>query len=302
MRERFFDYAMPQWCQGAFGAQLGTQGLVGLSKALSTALDLVPTDQWPTVQAAGVTLSCVLPDMGRVKGPKSDPLPPFAPGFNSKKHKKRVYDALNKALDDAAAAGIKFIIVFAGMDTGEARDVQFQRIVEGFTLAHGGADESLIEKAERLGITFIMEMLNTVGDEATWKGHPGYLGNATAELVEKVVSVIDSPWFKLAFDVYHITMMGEDVFAMIERYHAYIAYVHIAGVMRQADGHHPQNRGEITLAGQVVDYGAVCAKLKQYVPKGTYILFEWIPTTNEPAAVQAAIKMAIAICENEIGA
>lgn len=297
--ERFFRYAGADWCQRLFGAKYDTAGLCSVAKALDVDLDLVAHDQWPQVQKASVGLSCVLPDMG-VEGPEHKPVAPFIPGFNKLETAERTYAAIDTALDWAAVAGVKFVLVFTGFDSGDARDVQFQSIVDGYTKPRGSAPESLIKKAERLGITFVVEMLNTEGDEATWKGHPGYLGNNTAELVEKVIRPIGSRNFLLAFDVYHVVMMGEDPIEMIEKYHDVIGYVHVAGVMGEPSEKNPLNRGELTLQGQKVDYAQVCAKLAEHLSQGAYVLLEYIPTKTDPVEVQADLAAAIKLCESKI--
>lgn len=300
VNKRHFRFALPQWCQGLFGAKFDTPGLIRVAKELDLDLDLMPFSEWDATKNAGVHLSCVLPDMG-VEGPENKVVAPFVPGFNNPEHAERTYAAIDKALDRAAAAGVKFILVFTGFDTKEDRAIQCQRIVEGYTVIRGSAQESLIKKAERLKITFVIEMLNTEGDEATWKGHPGYLGNNTAELVANVIRPIGSPNFKLAFDVYHVRMMGEDPIEMIEKYQDVIGYVHVAGVVLQVgSGHHPKNRGELDLDGQLVDYAQVCAKLAEFLPEGTYLLLEYIPTETDPARVQTDLATAIAICESKI--
>ena len=296
-QQRHFRYAIPQWCQALFGAKYDTAGLLKVAKELDCDLDLMPHDQWDKAKEAKVGLSCILPDMGN--GPDGKPLAPFAPGFNDPKHTERVHKAIDTALDRASAAGVRYVIVFAGMDTGEARGKQFKRVVDGFTTKKG--KESLIQKAERLKVTFVIEMLNTKGDEATWRGHPGFLANNTEELVKNVVRPIRSDRFKLAFDIYHITLMGEDALELVKMYHNDIGYVHVAGVMKQAEGHHPKNRGELTLPGQQVDYATICAKLSEHLPKGTYLLLEYIPTKAGPAEVQRDLAAAIALCESKIG-
>ncbi|OGJ67623.1 hypothetical protein A3B61_02070 [Candidatus Peribacteria bacterium RIFCSPLOWO2_01_FULL_53_10] len=260
----------------------------------------MPFGEWNATKDAGVRLSCVLPDMG-VEGPESKPVAPFVPGFNNPETAERTYAAIDTALDRAAKAGIKYILVFTGFDTKEDRAIQCQRIVEGYTVIRGSAQESLIKKAERLGITFVIEMLNTEGEEATWKGHPGYLGNNTAEIVANVIRPIGSKNFLLVFDVYHVRMMGEDLIEMIEKYHDVIGYVHVAGVVVQVGGgHHPKNRGELDVNGQLVDYAEVCAKLAEYLPQGTYVLLEYIPTETDPTKVQQGLADAITICESKI--
>jgi len=289
---RHFRIALAEWCNSGFGAELDIAKQCVLAKRLDADLDLVPYDQWGAVKEAGVAMSCVLPDMGD--------MPPFVPGFNDPAHCERVRGAISLALDRASEYDVPFVIVFTGMATKGDRDEQFRLIVEGFTKPGDGERESLVTKAERLGVTLIIEQLNTQGEEKTWRGHPGYLGTSVSELVEKVIVPIGSTHFRLAFDVYHVVMEGLDPLAMIEKHHGHIAYVHAAGVMRQEGGHHPKNRGELHLAGQVVDYPAVMAALAKYVPEGTYCLLEYIPNEQDPAAVEANLAAAIQLCESKV--
>lgn len=299
--KRYFKYAVPDWCNRLFGAKHETVGLIELAKKIDADLDLVDYDNWNTVQTAKVGLSCVLPVMG--KDDQGEDYAPFVPGFNNPAHYDRVYGAVDEAIDKAAEANPKvpFVLVFSGFDTGEDHDVQYQRIVEAYTKPKTDGGESLVAKAERLGVTLVIEMLNTLGEEETWKGHPGYLANDTTELVDKVIRPIGSKAFHLAFDVYHIVMMGEDPIAMADAHGDVIGYIHVAGVITQSEGHHPKNRGELTIEGQEVDYKAVMAKLASILPEGTYCLLEYIPTESDVATVQVNLEAAIDYCESGIG-
>jgi len=213
-------------------------------------------------------------------------------------HAERTRNAVSTALDDAAENNIGFVIVFAGYDTGEASTIQYQRIVDGYLDDSSG--ESLVAKAERLKVKLIIEMLNTKGDDETWRGHSGYLGNSTDELVNHVVKPINSTHFRLAFDIYHVVMMGEDPLKMLEAHGEYIAYIHVAGVMTNEDGSpHPQNRGELHLDGQAIDYPVVMAAAK-HVPKGTFCLIEYIPEPENPDQVEKDLRTARDLCEQNI--
>jgi len=298
LTKRHFIYTLPYWCHHDFGAKHGTKELIGLAKKVGADLDLVPFNQMDEVQNAGVRMSCVLPVMGQDKN--GEDFPPFLPGFNNPEHHDRVYNAVDEAITKAAASDVPFVLVFSGYDTGGDRDEQFDLIVKGFTVPKEVGGESLVAKAVRLKVTLVVEMLNTAGDPETWKGHPGYLANNTAELVEKVIRPIGSDFFKLAFDVYHIVMMNEDPIEMIEKWGPYIGYIHVAGVMREGDGFAPTNRGELTLPGQVIDYPTIMAKLAGVVPKGTYCCLEYIPTRSKLETVQADLQAAIDLLESGI--
>lgn len=293
MKKRHFRYALAHWCLCLCPPKFKLPELCDVAQRDKLGLDLVPYADWKQVKNNDATLSGVLPDMGD--------LPPFVPGFNNPEHSERVYAAIDLALDRAAAAKIKFVLVFTGYDTGEDRDQQFRRIVDAFTAPSLRHAESLIKKAERLGITFVIEMLNTKGDAETWKGHPGYLGDDMVELVDKVVMPIGNANFKLAFDIYHLVMMGADPIEMIEEFHDMIGVVHVAGVMAKDGGGYEQtNRGELTLEGQAIDYAAVGALLAKYLPAGTWVLLEYIPTQVDPATVRKNLRAAIDLVESKM--
>lgn len=300
MANRHFQWFLADWCHRQFGAKLGIVGLAQVCKALGTGLGLVDEAKQDMIQASGVPLTCVLPPME----PDADgtQYAPFVPGFNDPKHQDRVYKAVDAAIDQAAKAKIPHVIVFSGMDTGEDRVGQFGRIVKAYTEPKVAGGESLITKAERLGVSLVMEALNTKGDPVTWRGHPGYLAQSTSELVQRVIEPVRSRSFRLCYDVYHSAMMGEDPVATVQQHAPHIGYIHVAGVMLADEGHHPQNRGELIIAGQRVDYPAVFRALVEGgVPQGTHCLLEYIPNKAQMAEVQADLEAAIALCESGIG-
>lgn len=272
---------------------MDTVDLIALARALDADLDLVPYEEANLVAAAEVQMSCILPVMG--KDERGEEFLPFFPGFNSGKYDAVVRAALNEALDHAAKHNIRYVICFTGYDNGEDRAVQFARIVAAYQDTSSG--ESLLAKAERLGVTFVMEMLNTIGDDATWRGHPGYLGNDSNELVEQVIRKVNSPYLRFAFDIYHVVMMGEDPMEMIARHHDVIGYVHVAGVFGEDDGYAAHNRGELNRDGQQIDYPPLMAALARHLPKDTYVLLEYIPNSATPEDVTRNLHAAIDICE-----
>ncbi len=293
---RHFRYTVPDWCNRLFGAELDTAGLVAAAKELDTDLDLIPYDEADAVAEANVQMSCVLPVMG--KDENGEDFIPFFPGFNSGDYDNVVRAALNEALDHAAKYGIRFVICFTGYDNGAPRAEQFARVVAAYQDASSG--ESLIQKAGRLGVTFVMEMLNTLGDDATWRGHPGYLGDNSEELIEQVIRKVNSPNLRLAFDIYHVEMMGEDPIALIEKHHDVIGYIHVAGIFKDGENYAAHNRGELNWDDQKVDYPPILAAAAKHLPKDTYVLLEYIPNTSTSEEITSNLQEAIEICEAEI--
>ncbi len=292
LRKPHFRHAIAHWPFNLHGPRSNTQELCDIANECGVDLDLVPQSDWEIVQKNELSMVSVLPDMGKAA--------PFRHAFNEAKPPKFLFPALSKAIDDAAEAGLKYVLVFSGYDTGEDRGRQFQRSVDGYTNRRGRAKWSLLERAKLRGITFDIEMLNTRGD-APMKGHAGYLANNTTELVEKVIKPIDDPNFLLAFDIYHSAMMEENVVDMIRQHRENIGLVHAAGMMQlPGEQQDPQNRGELTLEGQVIDVAAVGKALVRHLPAGTPLTYEWIPTSEDPDVVTSSIVEAMHLIEGEM--
>lgn len=254
---------------------------------------------WDRLKQSGLELTSHLPLVAGYDAP-------FIPGFLNPNDQSVLHETLVQSIKDCEKAGVKHIIVFSGFGDNSSdgdREKQIATIAEHYYLPKFGEEKSLMELADKAGITFILEMLNTAGDPG-WQSHPGYWCNST-ELAVEVVSAVRAHSglanFGLAFDVYHSKMMGEDPLEMIETFHPCISYIHVAGVLLESDGtFHADNRCEITHPKNIIDYPVVMAKLAKYLPKGTVVLLEHIPTT---ADVEQAIKdhrAAIVLCESKI--
>ncbi len=284
------------WTNAFFAAKLSIQDLCSMAKGLHAGIDLPPQTDWPAIKEAGVTIGSVVADMG--KNAAGEQIAPFEVGFNDPKHAALVRQKTIETLEAAFKVGIKHMIVFTGMDTKESRDVQFDRIVKGFTEKPEGG-ESIMEIAERCGVTMDMEMLNTKADPVTWRGHPGYLGDSTDEvaaLVRKVREVSGKDNLGLLFDLYHVSTMGEDIHKKIDAHHDVITYAHAAGEKRNADGTPaPDTRGPLTKEGQVIDYAKAIAHLRGYLPD-VPLLQEFISEETDPAKVIEEIRAAIEVC------
>lgn len=109
---------------------------------------------------------------------------------------------------------------------------------------------ALARGAEAAGIMLLVEPLNTVLD------HRGCFLNSSAMGVE-VVRRVGSPQVNLLYDIYHMSMMGEDVLVEIERNSKCIAYIHVADM----PGRHQPGVGTI-------DFRAVNDLLKRVQYEG----------------------------------
>ncbi len=297
--KRHFQWFLANWCLESAGAKHNLASQIKTARKLGTGLDLVPVEKLGIVEAADIPRGSILPDMGTDS--KDKQILPFVPGLNNNGQKKRVVTSIHKAIDDAAENGIKFVMTFTGMALRSvSRNDQFGRIVDGLTEPCFGFEQSLVDHAAEAGVVLLMEALNTVGDEKTWRGHPGYLGNQTVELVENVLEKVGSRSLGLVYDVYHSKMMGECVLDVIEDCCEWIDYVHVAGVVGQPTA--KNSRSELNLPDQKIDYPEVMAKLAEVLSIRTPVLLEYIPTKTGLASVEADLKAAIELCESQTSA
>ncbi len=142
--------------------------------------------------------------------------------------------------------------------------------------------KQVIDYAEEKQITMVLEHLNSRDDSHPMKGHPGYFGDDVERCVD-LVRRMDSPRFKLLFDVYHVQVMNGDVIRRIRNYHEYIGHYHTAG---------NPGRGELDDT-QEINYPAVMKAILETGYEG-YVAQEFIPTWDDPVA---ALRHAAMVCD-----
>jgi len=92
----------------------------------------------------------------------------------------------------------------------------------------------LAKKVEGTGLMLLLEPLNTVLD------HPGCFLNGS-DVGLRIVQAVNHPQVRLLYDIYHMSMMGEDVVAEIAQKLPWIGYFHAADV----PGRHEPGSGSI---------------------------------------------------------
>jgi len=103
----------------------------------------------------------------------------------------------------------------------------------------------LAAPANDAGVVLLLEPLNTVLD------HRGCFLDSS-DVGVRIVRQANQPNVRLLYDVYHMSMMGEEVLTQIEKHKEWIGYVHVADM----PGRHEPGTGQI-------DYRAVAALLKR---------------------------------------
>jgi hydroxypyruvate isomerase len=214
------------------------------------AIDLLSENEWATLKPYGLTCAVA-------NGPSTIPI-----GFNRLDQHDRLVAESERLLPLVAAAGIPQMIVFSGNRAGMSD-------AEGLANCAVGL-KRIMPTAERLGVTVIMELLNSKVD------HHDYMCDHTAWGVE-LVKRVGSPRFKLLYDVYHMQIQEGDVIATIREYGDCIGHYHTGGV---------PGRHEID-ATQELNYPAIVRAIGQTGYQG-WIAHEFLPAGDPETALRAA--------------
>ncbi|MGB1121342.1 MAG: TIM barrel protein, partial [Saprospiraceae bacterium] len=167
--------------------------------------------------------------------------------------------------------GVKNLIVLSGQRQGRT---DYQNLIN----CKNGI-RRIIGMAEDNGITISMEYLNSKVD------HPDHQFD-NMEWGVALCEMIDSPNFKILYDIYHAQIMEGDVVATIRKYHEYIAHYHTAGV---------PGRNEIDET-QELNYRFIMEEIKKTGYTG-FIGQEFIPSGKTQAERLGALKKAVQICD-----
>jgi hydroxypyruvate isomerase len=240
--------SVSRWCYGS----TPIHELCTTAKAIGlVGIDLLGPDEWSVPQQYG--LECT---MGNSWGT-------IPVGFNRPaNHDKLVADG-ETYIPRAAAAGVKKIVVFSGNKGGMSDGEGIANCIAGL--------KRLMPTAEKHGVVLCMEMLNSKVD------HKDYHADHTAWAVE-VAKGLNSPSFRLLYDIYHMQVMEGDVIATIKANLPYIAHFHTAGV---------PGRNEIDGA-QELNYRGIAEYIASTGYTGVFA-HEFIPKRNGVASLKEAV-------------
>lgn len=186
-------------------------------------------------------------------------------GFNRLEHHDKLVADGEAMIPKAAAAGVQKIVVFSGNRAGLSDDEGIANCVVGL--------KRLMPIAERHGVVLCMEMLNSKVD------HKDYHADHTAWAV-RVAKGVNSPSFRLLYDIYHMQVMEGDVLATIKANLPWIAHFHTAGV---------PGRHELDDA-QELNYRAISAYIASTGYTGV-VAHEFIPTRDAVTSLRDAVAL-----------
>ncbi len=133
-------------------------------------------------------------------------------GLNHREHHAELIPQLKDAIRQAGESHIPILIVFSGNRDGQADQEGIENCRRGF--------ETVLPDAEQAGVILGFEMFNTVD-------HPDYQADH-GQYGFDLVQALNSPSFKLVYDIYHMERMGDDSGYDIVKHMPAIAHLHVA--------------------------------------------------------------------------
>jgi len=248
------NHSVSPWCYSEYTLDQ----LCEISKGIGiTGVDLCGPKDWPTLQKHGLYSSmCNGAELG------------LYDGFNDTKFHDKLIKNYTDMIPLVAKNGYKNLICFSGARRGISDETGWKNCEAGI--------KKLISLAEKNNVILCMELLNSKID------HKDYQCDRVEWGVE-LCKRINSPNFKLLFDIYHMQIMEGDIVRNITDYHQYLAHFHTGGI---------PGRHEIDDT-QELFYPAVMRAIVAVGFKG-YVGQEFVPKQADKIA---SLRAAIQICD-----
>lgn len=248
------NHSVCQWCY----PDLSLDELCVLANEIGlVGIDLIGPKGWPTLKKHKlISTMCNGAEISLTEG------------FNHKEYHSTLVENYLEHIELVAEAGYRNLICFSGNRNGMDDETGLQNAVEGL--------QKILPLAEKKGVVIQMELFNSKVD------HPDYMCDNSAWGIE-LCKRLDSPNFKLLYDIYHMQISEGDIIRTIQDNHHYFGHYHTAGV---------PGRHEID-ENQELFYPAIMKAIVETGYKG-YVAQEFIPTKEDPIS---SLRAAIAICD-----
>jgi hydroxypyruvate isomerase len=249
------NHSVCRWCYGkipleSFARDVKAMGL--------KSIELLQPNEWAVAKEHDLTCAIAV-DFEFVK---------IEDGFNDPANHQHLQENYQRLIPLAAEQGFPTVICFSGNRRGISDEKGLDACAKGI--------EPLAKLAEKHDITLIIELLNSKVNHIDYQCDKTPWG---VDLIKKV----NSPNFKLLYDIYHMQIMEGDIIATIREYHQYIAHYHTGGV---------PGRNEINET-QELNYPAIMKAILKTGYTG-YVAQEFIPTWDDKIA---ALRQGVEICD-----
>lgn len=251
------NHSVSRWTYG----DLSLEELCLLVKSLGfSAIDLVGPADWPILKKHGI-------DSSMCNGAELN----LEDGWSDSRFHAQLIPRYLEHIELVAKAGYKNLICFTGNARGMSREQALENAVTGLS--------KILPAAEKHGVVIQLELFNSKVD------HPDYLADNTPWSIA-LCQRLNSPSFKLLYDIYHMQIMEGDIIRTIQQHHQFFGHYHTAGV---------PGRHEIDDT-QELNYTAIAKAIKATGFSG-YLAQEFMPTPDTKAGRAQSLAQAIQICD-----
>jgi hydroxypyruvate isomerase len=217
------------------------------------AVDLASEKDWPMLKKYGLVPTVIgggttIPD-----------------GFNRKENHAGIETRFRESVKNAVEIGAPSLIVFSGNRRGMSDEEGLENCVIGL--------KKVMPIAEDAGKLVVMELLNSKVN------HADYMCDHTNWGVE-LCKRVNSPQFKLLYDIYHMQIMEGDVIRTMRDNKEYIGHLHTGG---------NPGRNEIDDT-QELNYKAISKAVVEMGFKG-YFAHEFIPKRDPLTSLGEAVEL-----------
>jgi hydroxypyruvate isomerase len=248
-------------CQWTYGFMPLEELCAAVKKMGMKAVDLLAPKDWPTLEKYGLVCS-----MCYIAGKVS-----LTEGWNNTKFHEQLIKDFSETIPLVEKAGYKNLICFSGNRNGMDDATGLKNCADGL--------RKILPLAEKHNVMIQMELLNSKVD------HKDYMCDKTPWGVE-LCKQLNSPNFRLLYDIYHMQIDEGDVIRTIRDNHQYFGHYHTGGV----PGRHELNES------QELYYPAIMKAIIDTGHKG-YVAQEFIPTGKTTEEKVAALKSAVNVCD-----
>ena len=248
------NHSVCQWCY----PDLSLEELCIVAKEFGLmGIDLIGPDGWDTLKNYG--LESTMCNGAEIS---------LTEGFNDPQYHTLLIDNYTKQIKQVAQAGYTNLICFSGNKRGMDDETGLENCVTAL--------QKILPLAEKLVVVIQMELFNSKIN------HPDYMCDNSRWGIE-LCKRLDSPNFKLLYDIYHMQISEGDIIRTITDNHQYFGHYHTAGV---------PGRNEIDET-QELFYPAIMQAIVDTGYKGV-VAQEFIPKNNKPLD---SLKKSILICD-----
>lgn len=247
-------------CRWTYG-MLPLEDLCGVVTDLGfSAIDLVGPAEWDILKRHEI-------DSSMCNGAEIS----LTEGWNRPDLHDTLVQRYTEHIDLVSKAGYVNLICFSGNRDGMDDETGLRNCVAGL--------QRILPLAEQRGVTIHMELFNSKVN------HPDYMCDSSAWGIE-LCEQLDSPNFKLLYDIYHMQVQEGDIIATIRKNHRWFGHYHTAGVPGRNEIDHTQE----------LNYPAIMREIVATGYKG-YVAQEFISTRESTPEKIEALAQAITICD-----